>query len=112
MQKRIIITGLLIVLITGFFWTQSRYPALNEKASRDTVIENVLSFKALIRVADSDPLYQRILFSTVNWLNTNKEGMTFGKILFWARDGAFSYTGTWGMADSLWKGLIFPKSPI
>jgi len=81
MSKRIIIVGILISVIAGFFWTQSRYPALNEKALGDVQIEDALSHEALIPVRKTAPSYIKVLYITINWLYSNKEGMTFGILL-------------------------------
>jgi len=81
MQKRVFIIGFLILIMAGVFWTQSRYPALNDKASGDIITEDSLSFDALLSIKGSAPVYQKILFSTINWIYTNKEGMIFGVLL-------------------------------
>jgi uncharacterized membrane protein YraQ (UPF0718 family) len=77
------LVAVLIVLVVAFFWLWSRYPAIDEKAAMagDTLLEDVLSFEAKLPVRDTDPLWQQIAFSTLNWSYTNKEGMTFGVVL-------------------------------
>ncbi len=76
---------LFIVLLAVLFWTQSRYPALDDKALMSGAIqlEDPISFEAVLPVTPGMPLWQRITFSTVNWLDTNKKGMLFG-VLFGA----------------------------
>ncbi|MBL4710448.1 MAG: VCBS repeat-containing protein [Flavobacteriales bacterium] len=66
-------------MISSFFWLSSRYPQLSEKAlmGGDTKIIG-LSFD-FVYVADSDANWWEVVFSnTVNWIDTNKKGMTFG----------------------------------
>lgn len=65
MIKRIFFVGLSIVLITGLFWTQSRYPSLNEKAGGDFVMEDSLSFETILPIKESFPFYKKIIFSTL-----------------------------------------------
>ncbi|WP_069301098.1 FG-GAP-like repeat-containing protein [Neptunicoccus sediminis] len=84
-QKRAFFTLLLIVGLAAVFWTQSRYPALDEKAMMSGAIqlEDSLSFEAKYPILDSMPVWEKIGLSTLNWLHTNKNGMTFG-LLFGA----------------------------
>ena len=74
---------LLLAVLTVMFWSSSRYPALNEKALMGGAIEleDPLSFEALLPVHNIDSVPLRIIYSTINWLETNRQGMTFG-ILF------------------------------
>lgn len=83
--KRAIFAILLVAVLAVVFWTQSRYPALNEKAVMSGAIqlEDPISFEAVYPVTRDMPLYERIVKSTVNWIDTNKKGMTFG-LLFGA----------------------------
>jgi hypothetical protein len=77
----------LVVLIAALFWGESRYPSLNNKAlmSGSIQLEDPMSFEALFPVYDSMPLWQKIVYTTINWVKTNQNGMTFG-VLF---GGAF-----------------------
>ena len=81
MNKRVALLIVIIAVIAGSFWSLSRYPALDEKASGNSLMEDSLSFEALIDVEETMPLYQRVFFSTINWAYTNKEGMIFGILL-------------------------------
>ncbi|MEL6886693.1 MAG: FG-GAP-like repeat-containing protein [Pseudomonadota bacterium] len=74
--------GLLVVLAV-LFWTGSRYPALDEKAMMSGAIqlEDSLSFEALVPLTPDMTLPERMFWSTINWIDTNRKGMTFG-ILF------------------------------
>lgn len=65
------------------FWSGSRYPSLNEKAimGGSAALEDPLSFEASLQTQPGDALLWRILFSTVNWVETNLEGMAFGLVI-------------------------------
>ncbi len=82
-RKRIAILAVLIAVLLAQFWLGSRYPAIDEKAAMagEVVMGDVLSFDAAIRVSAADPLWQKIGKSTVNWIMTNRQGMTFGVLL-------------------------------
>ena len=83
--KRFVLALLLTAALAIQFWTQSRYPSLNEKAimSGAMQLEDSLSFEALIPVLPEYPVWKKIGISTVNWIKTNERGMTFG-VLFGA----------------------------
>jgi uncharacterized membrane protein YraQ (UPF0718 family) len=81
-DKRFLIVVGLMALLAAQFWGGSRYPALNEKAAMGT--ENALAglaFNPLLKIAPDETLVRRILYETINWTHTNRQGMTFG-ILF------------------------------
>lgn len=82
-NKKIFLVGLLVVLIAGSFWSTSRYPSLDNKATMggDIRLEDNLSFDALLEIEPGFPVYKRIAYSTVNWANTNRQGMTFGVLI-------------------------------
>ena len=82
-HKRLIIIALLMAYIAFNFWGGSRYPALNDKATMgsETRLEDSLSFEVLLETQEGDSALKRIAYSTVNWVNTNKQGMPFG-VLF------------------------------
>ncbi len=82
-HKRLIIIGLLLFTIGFNFWGGSRYPALNDKATMggETRLEDSLSFEVVLEIQEGDSVGKRIAYSTVNWINTNRQGMTFG-VLF------------------------------
>ena len=44
----------------------------------ETRLEDSLSFEVLLEIQEGDSVHKRIAYSTVNWVNTNKQGMTFG----------------------------------
>jgi uncharacterized membrane protein YraQ (UPF0718 family) len=81
----VIFSIIVMIALASLFWTQSRYPSLDEKAmmSGSIQLEDPLSFEALIPITADMTLPHRVGISTVNWINTNKKGMTFG-LLFGA----------------------------
>jgi uncharacterized membrane protein YraQ (UPF0718 family) len=83
--KRCVMALLLVSVLAVLFWTQSRYPSLNEKAMMSGAIqlEDPISFEAALPVLPEYPLWKKILYSTINWIKTNRQGMTFG-VLFGA----------------------------
>ncbi|MDH5501287.1 MAG: FG-GAP-like repeat-containing protein, partial [Gammaproteobacteria bacterium] len=76
------IYGLLLIMIATAFWTQSRVPALNDKAGTgDRINISAIAFDTVRVVDDSEPLLERIFWSSINWGYTNLKGMAFGFIL-------------------------------
>jgi uncharacterized membrane protein YraQ (UPF0718 family) len=84
-SRRLLFSAILVAVLATFFWTQSRYPSLDEKAMMGGAIqlEDPLSFEALIPLSPDMGPVERVSVSTVNWIDTNKKGMTFG-VLFGA----------------------------
>lgn len=78
-RRRIAFVVLALVLVTAYFWTQSRYPALDQKSAMGArTPTSAISFDVIWAPAAQDSLPARILKSTVNWYYTNWKGMTFG----------------------------------
>jgi uncharacterized membrane protein YraQ (UPF0718 family) len=74
---------LAIVLLLGIatsFWVGSRYPALYKKYSQGQSIKvtGAITFGTVYAVDRGMPLRQRAWRTTVNWLQANEIGMTFG----------------------------------
>ena len=82
-NKRLVIITAVCIALAANFWAGSRVPSLNDKASLggDLVLEDPLGFEAAYPVDPGDPLMERILFTTVNWVLTNRQGMTFGILI-------------------------------
>ena len=82
-DKRFILAALIAFALALAFWSGSRYPDLGEKADLGpaAVLQDPLGFEALLYVDPFDPYIKRVTYTTVNWLDTNKKGMTFG-VLF------------------------------
>ncbi len=72
----------MIAVVAAEFWADSRYPALNEKLLMgvDTPLAG-LAFNPLLTPTDGAGVSSRILHATINWLYTNRQGMTFGILL-------------------------------
>lgn len=106
-QKRFFLALLIVGVLAYLFWTGSRYPALNEKAMMSGAIqlEDALSFEAKYAITPDMGLVERIFWSTLNWVNTNKKGMTFGVLFAAAFLTLLSYLRTksfrGGFANSL-----------
>ena len=75
----IAIAVLLAVGIAFYFWIDSRYPSLMKKLHSGASIKTsgVLSFDAKMPVSSDMPLATRIERTSVNWMWTNRVGMTF-----------------------------------
>jgi uncharacterized membrane protein YraQ (UPF0718 family) len=75
----IMIAVLLALGIGSYFWVDSRYPSLLKKLHSGTAIKasGVLSFDVKMPVSAEMPLRTRIGRTTVNWMWTNRIGMTF-----------------------------------
>jgi uncharacterized membrane protein YraQ (UPF0718 family) len=70
------------MLLAYYFWSSSRYPALNEKAIMGGETPTTgIGFDEWYAVDASMLWYEQILNNTLNWVYTNKQGMTFG-VLF------------------------------
>ncbi|PIQ76410.1 hypothetical protein COU78_06155 [Candidatus Peregrinibacteria bacterium CG10_big_fil_rev_8_21_14_0_10_49_24] len=81
-DKRLVIIGIISAVIAVHFWAGSRIPQLNEKASMGTEMSmNALGFSTVLEVQPSDSWAKEIAYTSINWAQTNKKGMTFG-VLF------------------------------
>lgn len=82
-NKRLIIFSIGLITLVASFWMGSRYPELDMKSAMAGSISpsSSLNFEEVFRVGDHFPYWKKVTYSTGNWLNTNKRGMTFG-ILF------------------------------
>jgi uncharacterized membrane protein YraQ (UPF0718 family) len=78
--KRRILALALMLVIAGYFWVGSRYPALYKKYSQGANIKvtGAITFGTVYAVDRSMSLQKRVWRTTVNWLQANEIGMTFG----------------------------------
>jgi len=70
----------LLLAIGAYFWTVSRYPALYKKYSAGTHVTatGAITFGTVLPVRATMPLTQRVWRTSINWLQANEIGMTFG----------------------------------
>lgn len=79
---RFLLIGSYIIVLAYFFWTSSRYPALNEKAIMEGATSTLgIGFDEKFIIDANMVWYEEVWFNTLNWIYTNKQGMTFG-VLF------------------------------
>ena len=83
LNKRALLSLVLLLALGFYFWTQSRYPQIHEKDVMGGAIalQDSLSFQAKYPLDTTWPMWKRIGYTTVNWVFTNTKGMAFG-ILF------------------------------
>jgi uncharacterized membrane protein YraQ (UPF0718 family) len=81
--KRLIIFSIGLIALVASFWMGSRYPELDMKSAMAGSISpsSSLNFEEVFQIEDHFTYWKKVAYSTGNWLNTNKRGMTFG-ILF------------------------------
>lgn len=74
--------GVAAVALIGLFWFVSRYPQLLTKADHVGQALPSMAFSGeVLHAADYAPLWQKILYVAVNWLDSMKIGMSFGVLL-------------------------------
>ena len=78
-NKRLVVALIIAIFIAAVFWSQSRIPALNEKAQMGLRTNfSSIAFDILLPVLPDQPTVERVARSTINWLYTNWKGMSFG----------------------------------
>jgi len=81
-DKRFLLSLLTLSTLAIVFWAGSRVPQLNEKAIMGESADlDAIGFDVVLAVKPDDTVITKVLYTTVNWLQTNKKGMTFG-VLF------------------------------
>ena len=82
-NKRLFIITAFSVALAINFWAGSRIPSLSDKASLGgaLILEDPLGFEAAYPIDPNDPVLEKVLFTTVNWVLTNRQGMTFGILI-------------------------------
>jgi len=82
-NKRLLIIVAICVALATNFWAGSRVPSLNDKASLGgaLILEDPLGFEAAYPIDPGDPLVERVFYTTINWILTNRQGMTFGILI-------------------------------
>jgi hypothetical protein len=71
---------ILMAAIATVFWVDSRYPALLKRYHAGTQVKaaGALSFGVVYPVDRAMPVATRVWRTTINWLDANRIGMTFG----------------------------------
>jgi uncharacterized membrane protein YraQ (UPF0718 family) len=69
----------LMVVIAGTFWVDSRYPALMKRYHTGTQVKaaGAITFGTVYPVDRTMPLTTRVWRTSINWLDANRIGMTF-----------------------------------
>ncbi len=82
-NRRVVFVAVFCLCVAVGFWLMSRYPALSSKAamSGTEAFEDKLSHEAHFHVPPGADLTTRILYTTLNWYETNWKGMSFGLVL-------------------------------
>jgi uncharacterized membrane protein YraQ (UPF0718 family) len=83
LNKRILIVSAVTVVTAVIFWSGSRYPSLDQKAimGGSAVLEDPLAFEASIQIQPNDGTLERVVYTTINWIETNLQGMAFGLMI-------------------------------
>jgi len=82
-NKRLLMMAVFCVTLAINFWAGSRVPSLSDKASLGgaLILEDPLGFEAAYPIDPSDPVLEKVFFTTINWVSTNRQGMTFGILI-------------------------------
>ncbi len=73
----ILITAVIILLLS--FWFLSRYPSLFSKYEHiGNILPSMAFSKEVFKITADLPIWQQILYTTLNWLDGMKIGMSFG----------------------------------
>lgn len=82
-DKRVFLSGLLLVILMVSFWSLSRYPALDLKAAMsDTLgVTGGLSFESRYDLDSVKNVIEKIGYTLLNWIHVNERGMLFGLAL-------------------------------
>ena len=82
-NRQVVILVAFIIGVVVAFWWVSRYPALGEKAAMSGTesFEDPMTHQAHFHAPMKAPLHTRVLYTTLNWYETNWRGMAFGLIL-------------------------------
>jgi uncharacterized membrane protein YraQ (UPF0718 family) len=67
------------ILLLGTFWFASRYPSLLSKYEHiGQILPSMAYGKEIFKVTAGLPIWEKILYTTLNWLDGMKIGMSFG----------------------------------
>ncbi len=107
-ERRLFFAVILIAVLASLFWTQSRYPQLDDKAMMSGAIqlEDPISFDPVYPVTPDMGVIERIGKSTINWVDTNKKGMSFGILIAAAFITLFGYLQKRSFAGGFSNSLL------
>ena len=78
---RILILAIAVTSLLAIFWILSRYPQLFKKAEHiGQILPSMAYSSELFKITADLPVWQKILYSTANWLDGMKIGMSFGMV--------------------------------
>lgn len=82
-KKRVLFIICLLLGIGISFGYFSRYPDLNHKAlvAEKATVADTIAMWPILKIKAYDPTWKKIAYTTINWCNDNKKGMTFGMII-------------------------------
>lgn len=82
-NRKFIILLIFIIGVASSFWMVSRYPALDSKAalSGSEAFEDPLTHEAHFHAPLKASFLTRVVYTTLNWYETNWKGMAFGLVL-------------------------------
>ena len=91
-KKGFLFSLAILVLVSFVFWTQSRFPALDEKAQMGQRTNiSALAFETVFPLSAEQGHVERIAYHAINWAYTNWQGMTFGILFATAFLGLLSF---------------------
>lgn len=92
-NRRVILISIVIVAIAIGFWSTSRYPTLQGKADMTGIIhlEDTLTHEVFLHIEKDAPFYEKVMYTTINWAWTNRQGMTFAVFIAAAFMTLFKY---------------------
>ena len=78
--RRFALVSLVGLGVALYFWTQSRYPDLNNKAvmAQSGVVADTIAARPVLSVKADAAFAKRVAVTTVNWAHDNRRGMAFG----------------------------------
>ncbi|HEV2113764.1 MAG TPA: permease [Terriglobales bacterium] len=105
-RRAAVLTTILLAIVAGTFWIDSRYPALIKKMHQGPAVKvaGAITFDKVLNVDRSMPLPKRVAYTTVNWLAANRVGMSFG-FLFGA--GLLTLLAGAPRSGSRYKNVLF-----
>ncbi len=82
-HRRTLLLLTFLIGVTVFFWSSSRYPALSDKAamSGPAGFADPMTHEAHFTIPERAPVHEKVLYTTLNWYETNWRGMLFGLVI-------------------------------